>query len=467
MTLIGGLFHNSQNYNAPVDSQTYAGIYSPTGGQTYRLQATVGSTQTSINLTSFKEPVSNIPYTMSYLNSSIEYGTLSPQTSVSEFISFTGITQNVDGSAVLTGVTRGLSRSYPYTASTTLAQPHSGQSIFILSDTPQVFNQYANVNNAQAVPGLWTFTDPPIFTNVATSTSQAASIAYVNGVAVAGAPNSTESVKGIVELATQLESASSTSTGSTGASVVLQAKYATSSPSVVCGLCIPVTKNDGNLDPMFFDGTGAGNQYTFNATTTMSAAVISTSTITSLNVTNATTSNLYVANLTGNIIAPKYTTQPSITGASSGTYATTTLISIPLNTLKASSTIQVSGTASCNQGTTSNNGACILYLTDSTGAPFGSISITARADNSNGVDTAGSFFFTVMNQSSVSSQKTGNVCSMVGSENTGSNQVFYSCGSGGTTSSINTGNALTLDLVLRAPNNISVSASGVSVIINP
>lgn len=134
-----------------------AGSFNPTGGGTYYLQSSVNSTATSITLSSFAEPVSGILYTMTYLNSSIEYATIQPGTSNSEFISFSGITQNSDGSATLTGITRGLGRSYPYTASTTLQQPHSGRSVLILSNPPQLTNQYFNLSNANTALGTSTF----------------------------------------------------------------------------------------------------------------------------------------------------------------------------------------------------------------------------------------------------------------------------------------------------------------------
>ena len=136
------------------------GIY-PTGGGTYRLQSSIGSTNTSITLSSFLEPVSGTPYTMALLNSDIQYGTIDPQTAYSEFISFTGITQNSDGTATLTGVTRGLGRSYPYTASSTFRQPHSGQAIFILSDPPELFNEYASKRNNETITGTFSFASVP------------------------------------------------------------------------------------------------------------------------------------------------------------------------------------------------------------------------------------------------------------------------------------------------------------------
>lgn len=137
------------------------GAFSPTGGATYRLQSSINSSATTIKLSSFKEPVSLLPYTMTYLNTAIAYGTINPGISNrSEFVSFTGITQNSDGTATLTGVSRGLSRSYPYTASTTLQLVHPGQSIFILSDSPQLFNEYAVKRNDETISGSWTVPTP-------------------------------------------------------------------------------------------------------------------------------------------------------------------------------------------------------------------------------------------------------------------------------------------------------------------
>lgn len=143
---------------ALIASNAFA-FYYPTGGSTYTLQSSIGSADTSLTLASFKEPVSNIPYTMTYLNSSIECATIDPQTTHSEFVSFTGITQNTNGSATITGLQRGLGRSYPYTASSTLASSHSGQAQFILSDSPCLFTQYAIKQNNETITGNWTFTN--------------------------------------------------------------------------------------------------------------------------------------------------------------------------------------------------------------------------------------------------------------------------------------------------------------------
>jgi len=249
------------------------GSFSPTAGGTYRLQSSVGTSNTSITLSSFKEPTSGIKYTMSYLNSSIMYGTLDPQTTYKELISFTGITQNADGTATLTGVSRGLGFSYPYTASSTLAQSHSGQSIFILSNAPQLYNQYSAKANDETITGLWTFAQTPL------------------GINPGGQPNATESILGVSQLATQVQMASSTALGSSGGSVVLQAKYATSSPYTT-GLYVPVTRNDGKLNPNFI-ATTSSDVYNFGGNVNVAGqSTIASSTIYSLNVgsVNATSS---------------------------------------------------------------------------------------------------------------------------------------------------------------------------------
>ena len=139
--------------------------YKTTGGQNYRLGSSIGSTDTTILLSSFTEPISGVPYTMTLIGSDIVYGTISPQSDNSEFISFTGITQNVDGTATLTGVVRGLARSQPYTAQSVFQLPHAGQSIFILSDAPQVFNQFTAKENNETVSGNWDFTGQVTFAN--------------------------------------------------------------------------------------------------------------------------------------------------------------------------------------------------------------------------------------------------------------------------------------------------------------
>lgn len=285
---------------APV--QTY-GSFNPSGGQTYRLQSSISSTQSTVTLTSFKEPISGIKYTMAYLNSSIEYGTIDPQNNSSkEFVSFTGITQNSDGTALLTGVTRGLGFSYPYTASTTLASSHSGQSIFILSNPPQLTNQYAAKANNEWITGSWGFSvNATTTTNCATS-SEYCNKAYVDAVAVAGASNADDSTKGIVETATRSEASIGATTGSTGARLALGANIASSSAGTAQNTVV-ITKSTGLIDENFIATTSVYNftgNNSYAGTQTFSG--LNTFSATSTNATTTQNGSIFGGNIVNSFI---------------------------------------------------------------------------------------------------------------------------------------------------------------------
>ncbi len=131
--------------------------FNPFGAKTYVLASSIGSTDTTITLTSFLEPVTNTPYTMALLNTDIVYATIAPKTASSEFISFTGIVQNADGTATLTGVTRGLAKKDPFTTSASYKLPHSGQTQFIISNSPQLYKEFVTLDNDENIVGEKTF----------------------------------------------------------------------------------------------------------------------------------------------------------------------------------------------------------------------------------------------------------------------------------------------------------------------
>lgn len=141
----------------------------PVGGYQYYLSgAGVTSSATSIQLTSFKTPDGR-NLTMSNFGA-IGYGTLDPQTTAKlENITFTGITQNSNGTALLTGVTRGVDFITPYTASSTLTRSHSGGATFIITNTASYYGQqFALSNNPTVVTDYWTFPTPIANSNPAT-----------------------------------------------------------------------------------------------------------------------------------------------------------------------------------------------------------------------------------------------------------------------------------------------------------
>lgn len=357
---IGSLFGFHQSTPVP----KVLGDYNVSGGGSYRLQSSISTTQNTVTLTSFKEPVSNISYTMSYLNSTIEYGTIDPQNNTSkEFISFSGIVQNNDGTATLTGVVRGLAFSYPFTASSTLAQPHSGQSIFILSNPPQLYNQFYNLNNVSTSTNVLIFssTTPPRLDSVAVqasgtyiaTTSEFVTWAGLQAVTLSGATNATEVVKGISELATVIEQASSTALGGTGASLVTQAKYSTSTPIRGCdgtaiagALCSVIARNNGTLFPNWI-GTSTLDTYNFAGPFAMASSSMTATTSISA---NSLTNGIFSLNGVGyKFPATRGASSTTLTENGSGTltwltpqnsvlFATTTPSALP-NTTSATTTI--------------------------------------------------------------------------------------------------------------------------------
>lgn len=201
----------------------------PFGGKTYSLQSSINSTQTSITLSSFTVPVSGDNITMALMNTDVAYGTIAPRTSQAEFISFTGITQNADGTATLTGVTRGLNKAYPYTEDSDFKLPHSGGSQFILSDAPQLFNKYSVIENDEQITGRKIFpsggsASAPLVGSIYSAPTQNTEIAtkkYVDDTALFGAPFATTTTAGIIQMPTQSEVETGQQIGSTGAQLDL------------------------------------------------------------------------------------------------------------------------------------------------------------------------------------------------------------------------------------------------------
>jgi len=264
---------------------------------------------------------------MAYLGSDVGYGTLSPQSSRSEFVSFSGITQNTDGSATLTGVVRGLVRTTASgdcgVASTTLRQAHPGQSIFILSNSPCFYKEYPVKQNTEYITGAWGFQGTAPTSTICASANELCNKAYVDATANQGAATSTETNGGIVELATAEEAAASFD-GGVSKPTVLQSKYATSTPTPSCSTFCVVIATAGKISQAFIDLTqtfawaalhtfSAGflstasstvdAEFTVTGTTTLSAGILTVSTTTATStfagnlqiLKNATTTNLYVS----------------------------------------------------------------------------------------------------------------------------------------------------------------------------
>lgn len=216
-------------------------------------------------------------------------------------------------------------------------------------------------------------------------------------------------------MATGIEQASSTATGSTGAGLIKQAKYSTSTPVSSCdgyssvpgSLCSIIARNTGTIHPNFIATSSVdtyrwGGLSFFTGNTLLTASTTLTAT-TSVAGTNAV-SNAFIINnvpygfpssqgsantaLVNNgsgtlswtsVAAPKYSyaSTSSATVGANVTY-TSNSVTIPAGTLTASSTISVVGSYVCVSGGISAN-TCSLTLEDSVGNVYASYTVTKAA----------------------------------------------------------------------------------------
>lgn len=137
---------------------------------------------TSIVLKSFTDIDGNT-IAMSDLGT-VAYMTLEPNNGVQEeAISFTGVTQNSNGTATLTGVSTQLFKS-PYTETSGLAKTHAGSTTAILTNSAGYYEEFAHVKNTESISAVWTFTVlPDTSAGDPTGDNQFARKAYVDATA--------------------------------------------------------------------------------------------------------------------------------------------------------------------------------------------------------------------------------------------------------------------------------------------
>ena len=136
------------------------------------------------------------------------YGTVDPGNGTrEEQISFTGVTQNANGSATLTGVSTVLFVS-PYTKTANLAKSHAGGAIFVISNTAGFYDELSGKDNDETITGKWTFpgggsANAPVSGTVYAAPLddlEYASKKYIDGIAIAGSPDASTTVKGIARI---------------------------------------------------------------------------------------------------------------------------------------------------------------------------------------------------------------------------------------------------------------------------
>lgn len=177
-----------------------------------------------------------------------------------------------------TSMTRGLSVITGDDEVTALKKAHRRGASVKITDAPQLLILSRLVNGDESLPNVLKY-DSISTTTVAADDNNLASVGFVNELAFGGIPAASESASGFAELATGLEAASSTPSGS-GARLVLPTSISTST-APASGHVIPVTGTDGNLAEGFLpygsvtssSGVSDAGKYTrLNATGTLSTS---------------------------------------------------------------------------------------------------------------------------------------------------------------------------------------------------
>lgn len=137
---------------------------------------------------------------------SVGFGTLEPGNgTLEEQISFTGVTQNANGTATLTGIKSVLFLD-PYTESSGLAKTHAGSTSFIISNTAGYYSKFVAKGNDETITGIHTYTASPIVPTGGTGT-QAANATDIANAVTGASGTATNSVFGTVKLSVAAASA--------------------------------------------------------------------------------------------------------------------------------------------------------------------------------------------------------------------------------------------------------------------
>lgn len=177
------------------------------------------------------------------------------------------VTSSATTSLVMSISLRGLSTQTATTSNASQIFTHRRGADVRITDFPVLTIVNNQLNGTQILGG-----GPihyPIGTIIGGSDFLALSdVAYVNSVVAAGCATASETVNGCSQLATQIQAASTTSTGSTGSRLVIPASMSTSTPGSA-GLWNVISLNDGKLSPNWLNGST--ENYTLNGQTNLAS----------------------------------------------------------------------------------------------------------------------------------------------------------------------------------------------------
>ena len=235
------------------------------------LQSNIGTSDTSMTLNSgtYKNGTSLSGYNCF---------TLDAGTASAEYVCGTS-----SGTSI-TSMLRGIDPQNPAATSTSLTFAHRRGADVRITDFPILQIVKRLVNGQDSFPNILTYDSSISTTTLQGNVSNLADVAYVNSVAVLGAPVATTTVQGNVQFATGNQLSAGTIQGSTGAFLVPANSFFNSTTR--SATTVPVTLANGKLSQGFFDLT---QPFTFTATTTLATTTVTNLIVTTLTVTGTST----------------------------------------------------------------------------------------------------------------------------------------------------------------------------------
>lgn len=158
-------------------------------------------------------------------------------------LNLTNLIRNIDG---ITGTT---------TAQGTVPSHRTGADVRI-TDFPALTILGNQANGIESYPKVLFYASTVASTSIASNPHNLVDVDLLNSIVFSGAPNASQITKGIVQISTGLQAASSTTLGSTGAILVLPSGIATDTPNTGSNKSvIPVTNLFGFLNWAWMDFT--------------------------------------------------------------------------------------------------------------------------------------------------------------------------------------------------------------------
>lgn len=268
---------------APTSSQVFGAQGSPAvQSQPSHLSGSgITATANTINLTQFLLSDGLTPITMSMFGQGgVGYATLEPGTTREENVSFTGVVQNTNGTAQLTGVTRGLTFSFPCISTSTNQKAHAGGVSLVLSNSNCFYQNFLTSQNDASITGQYEFSQAPLVDNAGTNASSVATYGQLASTSFAGTVNGSVSAKGIYQEATNAQIASGTAVGSTGADLALTTRVVATSSNPNS---IVATTPSGTIGSSLI---GSGTTYTVGGLNSASTTLTGVTNIAGVNVTS-------------------------------------------------------------------------------------------------------------------------------------------------------------------------------------